>query len=150
MDSVLFCLQQIKSLSIHLFSPRAYRGLLFTQKQRGGGGGEAENTISLFPKEAPVFSFCSSLHSASVRRRWRGKDRSRLIGSEEVKSISEAGRLHYAACQPAAALACFFYFIFSAREAGVFTCIQLTRLESASECFWLLSSAAASQHFRMK
>lgn len=53
MDSVLFCLQQIKSLSIHLLSPEAYRGLLFTQKHRGAGWGRDFP----LPQEAPVFGF---------------------------------------------------------------------------------------------
>lgn len=88
MDSVLFCLQQIKSLSIHLFSPEAYRGLLFTQKHRGEGEEENKRDFPL-PQEAPVFRFCLSLNSATVRWRRRRKERSRLIVEGEVKSSSE-------------------------------------------------------------
>lgn len=76
--TVLFCLQQIKSLSIDLFSLEAHRGLLFTQKRRGEGEEEKKGDFPL-SQEVPIFSFSSSLHSVTVR--WRG-------GEREVKTDS--------------------------------------------------------------
>lgn len=109
MDSVLFCLQQIKSLSIHLFSPEAHRGLLFTQKHRGERGRKRIREISLFPKkhQSVFFRFCPRvLHSATIRWRRRGNERSRLTVLGEVKSSSEGSQLHYSACRLAAVSCC--------------------------------------------
>lgn len=70
--SVLFCLQQIKNLSIHLFSPEAYRGLLFKLIHHGRGGwGQIMPKNSLFPKK----------HRSSV---WH-KERSSQIRSEGIQ-----------------------------------------------------------------
>lgn len=88
MDSVLFCLQQIKSLSIHLFSPEAHRGLLFTQKHRGdgeGGGLGRIREISLFPKKHQS----SVLFEAALSRCWMETEREQEVKTDSLRRGEE-------------------------------------------------------------
>lgn len=72
------------------------------------GGRKRIREISLFPKkhQSGFFSFLSeSLHSATIRWRQRGNERSRLIVWGEVKISSEGSQRHYSA-RPLAAVSC--------------------------------------------
>lgn len=103
----LFCsvCSKLKASQFICSRPRL-TGASYSHKNTVERGEEENKRDFLLPQEAPLFWFCSSPHSVTVRRRHGGKERSRLIVQGKVKSSSKGSQIHYARCQLAAVSYC--------------------------------------------